>query len=183
MRTTEFGPALPALALLAAALAAPAAAEVVDAQANGFEVSRTVKIAAPPARVYAAMALVGRWWSPVHSWSGDARNMTLVAKAGGCFCERLKSGGSVQHMTVIYADPGRMLRLRGALGPMQSMALDGVLSWSIKPTPEGSEVVQTYAVAGYLKGGAQALAPAVDGVLGEQLGRLKAFVETGRPGS
>jgi uncharacterized protein YndB with AHSA1/START domain len=172
------------LAMAAALLlAGPAAAEVVDAQANGFELRRTATIAAPPAKVYAALVDVGRWWSSAHSWSGDARNMTLVPQAGGCFCEKLPGGGSVLHMTVVYADPGKMLRLRGALGPLQGMGLEGVLTWSIKAVPEGSELVQGFSAGGYAKGGANILAVPVDGVLGEQLGRLKAYVETGRPGA
>ena len=45
--------------------------------------------------------------------------------AGGCFCERLKDGGSVQLLQVVYAAPGEGLRLRGALGPLQTEASTG----------------------------------------------------------
>ncbi len=39
----------------------------------------------------------------------------------------------------------------------------------------------TYSVGGFIDGGFDKMAPAVDGVLGEQLERLKRFVETGKP--
>ena len=44
---------------------------------------------------------VGRWWNPEHSYSGVAANFSIDARAGGCFCERLKDG-SVAHMTVVF---------------------------------------------------------------------------------
>ena len=36
----------------------------------------------------------------------------------------------------------------------------------------GTDITQTYAVAGTIRGGAEALAPAVDGVVGQALERL-----------
>ena len=98
-----------AIAILAAMLvsvpaAAPAAAEVVSVTPQGFEVSRTVAIAASPDAVYAALGRIGSWWNPAHSYSGDPRNMTLDPRAGGCFCEtNLANGGSVEHGRVILA--------------------------------------------------------------------------------
>jgi len=44
-----------------------------------------------------------------------------------------------------------------------------------------TELSLTYALGGYLPGGADKLAPVVDGVLGQQVGRLKSLVETGSP--
>ena len=69
------------------ALSTAAHAEVIDAQPNGFEVKRTVQIAAAPDKVYAALIQPGRWWNSSHSWSGDAANLTLEPKVGGCWCE------------------------------------------------------------------------------------------------
>jgi hypothetical protein len=70
-------------------------------------------------------------------------------RAGGCFCERLKDGGSVQHLQVVYAAPGKGLRLRGALGPLQMEGVDGTLAWTLKPAEGGTSVTQSYAVGGY----------------------------------
>jgi hypothetical protein len=108
-----------------------AAAEVKSVAANGFEVATTATIAAPPDRVYAALGEIGRWWSSSHTFSRDAANLRMELRAGGCFCEQLKDGGSVQHLQVIYAAPGIGLRLRGALGPLQMEGVDGTLSWAL----------------------------------------------------
>ena len=83
--------------------------------------------------VYRELGQGRRWWDPAHTWSGSARNLKLEPKAGGCFCEKLADGGSVQHGRVIFAQPGKLLRLEGALGPLQDMAVTGVLSFNLAP--------------------------------------------------
>ncbi len=159
------------------AIAGPAAAEVKSVTSNGFEAASAATIAAPPARVYAALGEVGRWWSPAHTFSRDAANLSLDLRAGGCFCEKLKNGGSVEHLVVVYAAPGVGLRLRGALGPLQAEGVDGALSWTFKPAAGGTSVAQSYVVGGYIRGGMEQWAPRVDQVLDEQLQRLKSYVE------
>ena len=161
--------------------AAPAAAEVKSVAPNGFEVASVATISAPPDRVYAALGEVGRWWSPSHTFSKDAANLSLELRAGGCFCERLKDGGSVQHLQVVYAAPGEGLRLRGALGPLQMEGVDGTLSWMLKPGEGGTTVTLSYVVGGYIRSGMEQWAPRVDRVLEEQLQRLKSFVEGKSP--
>lgn len=158
--------------------ASPAAAEVKAASEGGFSIAMTTVVAAPPDRLWAAMTQIGRWWNPDHSWSGDAANMTLDARAGGCFCEALpREKGSVEHLRVLFAQPGALLRLGGGLGPLQTMAINGVMDWKLKPVASGTELSLTYAVSGAIPGGGQGLAPIVDQVLAEQFGRLKAFAE------
>jgi uncharacterized protein YndB with AHSA1/START domain len=162
------------------ALAATAArAEVVDAQPNGFEVKRTAVLNAPADKVYAALAQPSQWWSKDHTWSGSSANLSLAPMSGGCFCEKLPNGGSVMHMTVVYAQPGQSLRLFGALGPLQMSGAAGHLSWTLSETGGKTTLTQTYDVGGYMKGGLDKIAPGVDHVLSEQLDRLKAYVETG----
>lgn len=167
-------PALPILF----ALAAPAGAEVKAADINGLYVQQVVTIAAPPAKVWAALLAPGRWWDSAHSWSGDAANMTLEPKAGGCFCEAMpKVKGEAQHGRVAQIVPEKLLRLRGELGPFQAMGVSGALSWELKPVAGGTELSQSYAVGGFVPGGFQGFAPMVDKVMAGQIARLKDFVE------
>jgi uncharacterized protein YndB with AHSA1/START domain len=167
--------------VLALAVTGPAAAEVKSTTPNGFEVVSIVTIAAPADRVYSALGEVGHWWSPSHTFSRDAANLSIELRAGGCFCERLKDGGSVQHLQVVYAAPGEGLRLRGSLGPLQMEGVDGTLAWTLKPAEGGTSVTQSYVVGGYIGGGMEQWAPRVDRVLDEQLHRLKSFVEGKAP--
>jgi len=170
--------------LIAAALALAATtahAEVVDATPNGFEVRRTAVLNAPADKVYAALSQPSQWWNKDHTWSGSAANLSLAPMAGGCFCEKLPKGGSVMHMTVVFAQPGQALRLSGALGPLQTTGATGHLAWILSEKDGQTTLTQTYDVGGYMKGGLDKLAPIVDKVLGEQFDRLKAYAETGNP--
>lgn len=163
--------------LLTAGGARSASADVVDASPSGFTVRTVVDIARPAASVYTTLTTrVADWWNPDHSWSGDAKNLSIEARPGGCFCERLPGGG-VQHMTVIYADAGKMLRLSGGLGPLQAMPVTGTWTWTLKEANGVTTVEATYAVGGYSKDGLAALAAIVDRVTGEQVKRLKSFAE------
>lgn len=158
--------------------AAPAMAGVRSATENRFEVANSVRIAAAPETVWRALVAPGRWWSSEHTWSGDARNMSLAAEAGGCFCERLPDvGGSVEHGHVILARPGRELRMMGNLGPLQAQAVIGNLLFVLTPRDGGTDVTMSYIVAGAIEGGGTKLAPLVDGVLAAQLVGLKRLAE------
>jgi uncharacterized protein YndB with AHSA1/START domain len=170
------------LALVLALAPTPALrADVIDASPTAFTVKTTAEIAALPAKVYETVVMrVGSWWAASHTWSGTPKNMSIEGKAAGCFCERLAGGGSVRHMTVLLAEPGKTLRMSGGLGPLQDMPVTGVLTLTFAPTTGGTRVEMTYAVGGFTKDGLAKLAPLVDGVLAEQVKRLKAFVETGR---
>ncbi len=164
-------------------LAAPAAAEVKDSSSTHFQVEQSALIPLPPAAAYALLLRPSRWWNSAHTYSGDARNLSLDPAGGGCFCERLTDGGSVEHMRVVYAQPGTLLRLSGGLGPLQASAVAGTLTWTLKAEGQGTRLTQTYLVAGHIPGGADKLAAPVDRVLAEQLGRLAAAATVGDQGA
>ena len=63
------------------------------------------------------------------------------------------------------------------------MGVDGNMTWDFEATDGGTRVRFTYAVGGYMKGGLEQMAGPVDFVLGEALGRLKNYIETGTPES
>jgi uncharacterized protein YndB with AHSA1/START domain len=164
-----------------AAMAAPAHSAVTSSSDVGFAVENSVDVAADAATVYRLLAQPARWWSGAHSYSGDAANLSLDPTAGGCFCEKLPSEkGSVEHGRVIQAVPDRLLRLSGALGPLQAEAVTGVLTMTIEPAANGARVVMRYRVGGYLRAGGATLAGSVDQVLREQLAGLVRAAEGAR---
>lgn len=165
------------LALVLLATASPAVADVKPATPIGFEAEAKAVVKASPAKTYAALTRIGEWWDSEHTYSGDASNMTLVAKAGGCFCETIPDGGgTIEHGRVIYARPSQTLRLQGSLGPLQSEAATGTLTWQLKPVDGGTEITQSYVVGGYIRGSAAKLAPIIDQVMGQQLARLAEYL-------
>ncbi len=165
------------LLLLVLAGAAPARADVTDKASNGFTVKVVLDVAAPPETVYTSLVRdVGEWWDKDHTYSGDAKNLSIAAAPGGCFCETLPGGG-VQHGTVVYVAPGRMLRIAGSLGPLQEAGVSGAMTWLMEKGGSGSKLTFTYSAGGYYPGGLDQLASIVDGVLTHQAQLLKAYSE------
>lgn len=160
--------------LLGLLVSSPALAEVKSNTPAGFEVERKAVIKAAPEAVYAQIGRIGEWWDAEHSYSGQAANLRLDLKAGGCFCEAFGQGGTIEHMRVIYADSKTGIRLSGGLGPLQREAVTGTLAWSFTAVEGGTELTQSYILSGYARGGIQAYAAPVDKVLGEQFDRLVA---------
>jgi uncharacterized protein YndB with AHSA1/START domain len=183
-KSMKIGSLLAGVALLAALQGAQAA--VTQVASNGFTLQQNVVVSASPAKVYAMLIRPSRWWSSDHTFSGSAANMSLEARAGGCFCEKLPGGGSVRHLNVILAEPGKTLRLEGMLGPFQSVAGNGVMTWTIAAAKDGTHLELTYQIAGnagFSLGGKGygEWSKAADAMLAEQIARLKRALETGSP--
>lgn len=170
----------PAGALALAALPSLAHADVVALSDNGFVVRHSVEVDVVPAGVWARLVSPASWWNSEHTFSGDAANLTLDARAGGCFCEVLPARdganeprGGVEHMRVVYVEADRALRMSGGLGPLQSEGVGAALTMTLKPLDGGgTRVVWEYVVGGYLRYKTGQIAPAVDKVLGEQMARF-----------
>lgn len=166
-------------AVLATALSSPAYAEVKATSDTGFNVVHITSVAATPDEIWKRLIAPKDWWNKAHSWSGSSAGFYIDAQANGCFCElfqekgadgKLKTTGSVEHMRVIFAQPGKVLRMQGALGPLQSEAVIGTLTVAMEPAKDGktTKVSFSYVVGGYMRYKVADIAPAVDKVLGEQ---------------
>lgn len=170
------------LALSAAILfsAATVQAEVRQAAPDSFYLAWSEPVSATRERTWTALVAVSSWWSDEHTWSGHASNLSLQAQAGGCFCERWNAG-SAEHGRVVMALPGDLLRLETALGPLQELALKGILGFWIRSNEDGSTRIDVeYRVNGAATSGLEALAPQVDAVLGTQVARLRRYIDTGK---
>jgi hypothetical protein len=60
------------------------------------------------------------------------------------------------------------------------MAAQGRMVWKIEDNGSGNTITFTYKVFGHPEGGLGAIAPAVDGVIGEQLSRLEKRLGSGQ---
>ncbi|MGN3974037.1 SRPBCC family protein [Tsuneonella sp. SYSU-LHT278] len=164
-------------------LAAPAAAGVVEAAGDRFVTRDEVVVRAAPKAAWLALISPGDWWDDDHTWSGEAANMSITPQGGGCFCERIPEqdtaarvglAGSAQHMTVVMAQPEKVLRMRGGLGPLQSEPAEGVLTITMQSDGKsgGTKIVWEYVVGGSMRYDVGTIAKAVDGVMSQQLARL-----------
>ena len=160
-----------ALALFATA----ATAEVVSQTADGFTLRYQVALETTPEDIWASLGRIGDWWEDAHTYSGEAANMSIELKPGGCFCEAL-SGGGVKHGEVVMAWPERTLRLNAALGPLQATDPAAVLTFDWATEGAGQTLTATYVVSGP---GLGAFAGGVDGVLKTQFDNLARHIERG----
>jgi len=170
---------VPALALIGMAAATSASAETNNVTATGFTVTYTREANALPEKLWASLTHVEDWWSSAHTWSGKASNLSFDLRAGGCWCEKWE-GASVLHGTVAFIQEGKVLRFYANLGPLQDRATNGVLTFALGVAKEKAVLKVIYRVAGAPDVGLQELAPAVDKVIGEQVGRLVKLAETGK---
>ncbi|MDA9918333.1 SRPBCC family protein [Erythrobacter sp.] len=177
MRFTTFA----AAALAGAFISAPAAADVTQQDERGFVTRDVAVVEATPKEVWLALITPSTWWNSAHTWSGDSANLMLRPQAGGCFCERIPEAedgdsitleGSVEHMRVIQSYPERAMRLTGALGPLQSEAVTGVLTIAISQVDEGTLIVWEYSVGGRMRYEIPVISKSVDGVMSQQLAGL-----------
>jgi uncharacterized protein YndB with AHSA1/START domain len=168
--------------IILACLLAPAALASSQVTPAGFTIRQELAIAAPPEQVYRALLTeVGAWWDPAHTYSGDSRNLTIDARPGGCFCEALPKGGGVEHLRIASLMPPALVRMSGALGPLQAAGLAGSMTFSFVKADTATTLKFSYVVGGYREGGFEPIAPLVEKVLDTQLQRLKRYVETGKP--
>ena len=180
MHKLKFVIVIAVLATLAGESAARA--DVLSAAPGGLVVRTIVEVSAAPEAVYDALtARVGEWWPADQTWSGNSSNLSIDARAGGCFCEKLSNGGSVQIMQVVWAERGTLLRMSGAPGRLQESAAIATQSWQLTKSAVGTRVEMTFAAAGYLPGGFEKLAPAVDEVYVALVSRLARYIGTPKP--
>jgi hypothetical protein len=162
--------------------AGPAAADVAEASSSHFILRGEVVTGATPDAAWRAFQRIGGWWNSAHTYSGDARNLRLDPRAGGCWCERWAGGQSVAHGRVLLnmeAEGVRRVRFDAPLGPLQEMGVAAVLTFTLAPHNRGTKITATYRVNGDASLGLDQLAPFVDTVLMEQLGRLGRYSESG----
>lgn len=185
-----WGMQLVSLALAIPLLAAPARADVIAKAEGGFVSRNMAVVTTPPAETWQALVAPAGWWNGAHTYSGDSANLWIDVQATGCFCEKLplaknaaegSRAGSIEHMRVIYAQPGRILRMSGGLGPLQSEAVSATLTITLKPVAEGTRILWEYVAGGFMRYKTDEIAPLVDKVMGEQLGRLAARLGPANP--
>ena len=162
--------------LFAVSASLPIRAELTASDPAGFALKHQGTVDQSPERVWVALVdEISQWWHPDHTYSGDAANLSLEAKAGGVWREDW-DGGSVFHGEVLLAQTGKTLRLDAPFGPLQEMGVSVV--WTITLTPDedtdGTKVTFTEIANGTAASKLDELAPAVDFVKTEAMTRLTA---------
>lgn len=173
-----------AAAILAATMFSTgiATADVGISSPGGFTTKTAVTVDTTAARAWAVLVDPARWWDKQHTYSNDAANLSLEPRANGCFCERLPNKGGVAHGVVVHVDPQHLLRLRAQLGPLEDLAVTGVLSFTLAEAADhrSTTITLEYNVGGFAPDGVASLAKPVDQVLSAQLQRLHDAIQAAK---
>jgi hypothetical protein len=168
--------ALGAAALLACS---PAHADVVAKAPDGMTIRIVAEAPLDRDAAWARLVDVASWWNDSHTYSGDAKSLSLDAQAGGCWCEAW-AGGEVEHGRVVMVMPRQMLRVDGAFGPLQDLGVSAAMTFTLSdgPTAGTTKLTLDYKAVGSSLSGLDQLAPIVDQVLAEQ---VNSFAAARRP--
>lgn len=158
---------------LLATFTASANADVIAASSGHYTLRHEAVSPLAPDAIWNRLVHPETWWSPAHSYSGDAANLSLDLRAGGLWKEEW-NGGAVAHGTVLYINPGEQLRLSAPFGPLQSMAVNVVWTITVLPEGSGSRVIFDEVANGSDASNLDKIAGAVDGVKAEAIARLVA---------
>lgn len=151
-----------------------AGAEVTGKAPDGMTIRIEAEAALDRDAAWARLVDVASWWSGSHTYSGDAKSMSLDAQAGGCWCE-IWNGGEVEHGRVVMVMPKQTLRVHGAFGPLQDLGVQASMTFTLSDGPAGkTKLTLDYKVVGSSLSGLDKLAPIVDQVLAEQVKRFAA---------
>ncbi len=155
-------------------LCSPAYADVVAKAPEGMTIRIVAEAPLDRDAAWARLVDVAGWWNASHTYSGDAKSLSLDARAGGCWCE-IWNGGEVEHSRVVMVMPKQVLRVDGAFGPLQDLGVSAAMTFTLADgsAPGKTKLTLDYKVVGSSLSGLDQLAPIVDQVLAEQ---VKSFV-------
>lgn len=150
---------------------ASATAEVLSASPSHYSLKQEGYSELSPNDLWQRLIKPESWWHPDHTYSGDAANLSLDAKAGGVWSEQW-DGGSVEHGRVLLAQHSETLRLDAPFGPLQELGVQVVWTISLKAEGSGTKVTFTEIANGTPASKLDAIAGAVDFVKTEAINRL-----------
>lgn len=156
-------------------LATPAAAEVVSRSEDAFTLKFSARTEYGPGRIAGSLAGLPHWWDPAHTYTGDAANLSLDLRPGGCWCEKLADGTDFDHGRTVSTTIGE-IRFHAPFGPLRGTATraDLTVAWTL--VDRAMEPTWTFVVEGP---GVGAMAGAVDGVMEGGFRRWIHWLETG----
>ena len=156
-------------------LASPAAAEIASRSDDAFTLTFSARTSYGPGRIAGSLEGLPHWWDPAHTYSGDAANLSLDLRPGGCWCERLADGTDFDHGRTVSVTFGEIL-FHAPFGPLRDRATraDLTVAWSL--ADREMEPSWTFVVEGP---GVGAMAEAVDGVMEGGFRRWIHWLETG----
>ena len=111
-------------------MATPAAAEVVSRGEDTFTLKFSARTEYGPGRIVRSLEGLPNWWDPAHTYTGDAANLSLDLRPGGCWCEKLADGTDFDHGRTVSVTIGEIL-FHAPFGPLRGAATRA--AWTTAP--------------------------------------------------
>lgn len=146
-------------------------AEIVSSSDTHFVLRHEASTSLSRERLWQRLVKPADWWHPDHTYSGDARHLSLDPTAGGLWREDWL-GGSVLHGEVRYVKKGETLRLEAPFGPLQGLGAYVIWTISISDSDSGSTVTFDEVAMAPPGSDMAEMAKAVDYVKNEAIHRL-----------
>lgn len=128
------------VALLALSLSVSAHAEIVSSSDTHFVLRHEGQSTRSVDEMWQRLTEPATWWHPDHTFSGDAKNLSLEPHAGGLWSEKWE-GGSVAHGRVLTVQAGKLLRMDAPFGPLQQLGAYTVWTITLSAADTGGTVV------------------------------------------
>lgn len=142
----------------------------------GLTIENTAWVDADPQAVWKAFVEdADKWWPDEEAWRGrgSAAQRAIVP---------LASRRWVSNLHVLSVEPGRLMRLRDDVGPLQGMGEQhGALEWCFAEENGGTRITLRYGTHDYLPDDISELATAVDEVQADRLRGLAQYLRSGGP--
>ena len=164
---------LAAAAILFAA--APARAEVVARNPDGFTLKFAGGARIDPADIPGAFQALPQWWESSHTYTGDSKNLSLDLTPGGCWCEALPTNPRFDHGRTVSVAADRIV-FDAPFGPLRGKATKAELTVTWPEANGAREPTWVFVVEGPGQG---AMADAVDRVMRTGFQRWMHYLEYG----
>ena len=137
----------------------------------GLTIENTAWVDADPQAVWKAFVEdADKWWPDEEAWRGrgDARRAIVPL-----------ARQRMSNLHVLSVEPGRRMRLRDDVGPLQGMGEQhGALEWCFAEENGGTRITLRYGTHDYLPDDISQLATAVEEVQSERLQGLARYLRT-----
>jgi len=141
----------------------------------GLTIENTAWVDVDPQAVWKAFVEdADKWWPDEEAWRGHDGGVRHAAV--------LPVRRGVPHLHVLAMEPGRLVRLRDDVGPLQGMGEQhGALEWCFAEENGGTRITLRYGTHDYLPDDISELATAVDEVQADRLQGLARYLRSGGP--
>ncbi len=148
--------------------------KMLKLKSQGVQFIQELPVKAPPKKVWSTLIDSGSWFQFDLS-SANQSKQAMDLRPGGLWTAHNADGSAVLFGTIVYYEPGKLLRINGQLG-MTHMPINAVIIFELQPQKDGKTTLLRVGtrMLGYMDADVK---KRVTGGWKHLLGQLKAVAE------